>query len=418
MRVLAVTMIDLRQEPNQRMHHVLRNLAELADETVVAMKVRNRGRSLRELVRDSVTFRVEESRHGRVRILAVDPLLNYAHAMGAGVVHGQLGARAGRARSLVATALSLLGIARDVVLVPAFVTTLLARTRGTFDVCVAQGPWEAAVGWALKRLGRVRLLVYDDIDLVAGGQMLRLRSAYVAWLERTLIRRADVAISSGWLLGDHRRRTTGREVLVIPNGVDPAHFRPAREKRPHPPTLVYMGNVAHYAGVDLAIRALPRIRAGLRRARLVIVGGGDPPYLAALRRLVADEGLTDAVEFRGPVPYSALPAILAQSDIGLATFRPGPLGAYAFPLKVVEYMAAGLAVIGTEASETAEILRRYPCGRAVPFDEASFATAVLELLADPEVYARSVETAVRGAEELTWVRAMEAHRAAVVTALA
>jgi glycosyltransferase involved in cell wall biosynthesis len=174
-----------------------------------------------------------------------------------------------------------------------------------------------------------------------------------------------------------------------------------------------MGNLAHYTGVDLAIRALPRVRALVPAARLLVVGGGDPPYVEALRTLATALGVAEAVELRGPVPYAALPDILAECDVGLATFRPVPLGAFAFPLKVVEYMAAGLPVVGTAGSETAEILRRHPGGVAVDFDERAFADAVVELLGEPAVYRKAAAHALRAANELTWARAMAAEREAI-----
>jgi glycosyltransferase involved in cell wall biosynthesis len=404
-RSLVITMLDVEQEPNQRIQYVIRLLETIADETVVVTKVRAHSRSLGALLRDALAFRVRCSAAGRVTTLAVHPPLNYAHAIASGLVHAPLEARPSWLRCFAAGALSLLGIARDVALVPAFVLVILARTRGSFEVCVAQGPWEAAVAWPLRALGRVHRLVYDDIDYVPGGQMLSLRRAYVGWLERALIARADVAMSTGWRLAALRERTTGRKVRVIPNGVDPECFR--RPRRPHPPTLVYAGNVAHYAGVDLAVAALPRLCLQVPDMRLLIVGGGDPPYLEGLRKLTAQLGVERAVEFRGAVPYASLPELFAESDIGFAAFRPIPLRAFAFSLKVLEYMAAGLPVIGTTDSETADLLDRYGCGRAIRFETEALAAAVVELLRDPSEYARAAEGAAKAAERFTWRQTME-----------
>lgn len=418
MKLLAITLLDVAREQNQRIHHTIRALAEMADEVVVATKARPTGRGVDGFLADALSYEVAEWQEGNVRTLAIHPPLNYAHATAAGRLHAETLHHPGRLARGAASALSLLGTARDVVLVPSFLTAILTRTGGTFDVCLAQGPWEAAVGWLLRRLGRVRYLVYDDIDFVAGGQITRLRQAYVAWLERTLIRSADLAFSSGWLLGEYRRQTSGREVMVIPNGVDPERFTAARARRPHPPTLVYTGFLKHFAGVDLAIRALPEIRRALPGTRLLVVGDGDPSYVEGLRRLVASQGLEQAVEFRGALPYETLPEVFAESDIGVAAFQPIPVASFAFPLKVLDYLAAGLPVIGTSGSETAEILRRHACGRAVEFTPESLARAALDLLGDPAGLQRASEAARQVAGQLTWSSATEAQCGAVKGLLA
>ncbi len=418
MRVLIVTMLDLEKEPNQRTHHVVAMARALADETVVVFRERAMGRGLRAMLADSLSFRIREIPGGEGATIAVHPPLNYAQAVAAGLVQGRLDATPSPARRALSAVLSLAGIARDLVLVPAMTFAAARRTRGDFDLCIAEGPWSAATAWLLKKAGRVRRILYDDIDFVAGGQMLRIRFAYVAWLERVMAARADALVSVGWKLARFRRRSTGRNALVIPNGVDSARFARARDRSPHPPTLVYVGNIAHYAAIDLAIDAMPRIRRAIPDARLLVVGGGDPPYVEGLKRLAESRGVADAVDFRGPVPYDRVPDVLAESDIGLATFRTSPLGAYAFPLKVVEYMVAGLPFLCTRGSESEEILERHGCGRAIDFDAEALAEAAVALLSDPAGYARCREAAIRGARAFDWRDAMDAMRAvAIATAL-
>ncbi len=267
-------MLDLQREQNQRTHHVARMLAEMSDETVIVSKAKVMDRSWRAVARDALTWRVDSTREGRVTTLSMHPLLNYAQALAAGLVQGEIVRKPRWHRRLLASLLSLAGIARDLLLVPSFVATVLLKTRGRFDLCQVEGPWAGNAALLLRALGRVRRIAYDDIDHVAGGQMLALRRAYTAALERNAIRRADLVVSTGWLLGEHRRQSTGREVLVIPNAVDPARFAAAHARRPHPPTLVYVGHVANYSGVDLALRALPEIARTVPTVRLVVVGGG------------------------------------------------------------------------------------------------------------------------------------------------
>ena len=57
------------------------------------------------------------------------------------------------------------------------------------------------------------------------------------------------------------------------------------------------------------------------------------------------------VIFAGRRPYAAVPSILACLDVGLIPFRLGPEGLHASPIKLYEYLAAGLPVISTPIPE-------------------------------------------------------------------
>ncbi len=85
-----MTMLDLDQEPNQRTHHILRAMAEVSAETVLVTKVKTLDRSLRAFASDALRWSIAERREGTMRILRLHPFLNYAQAMAAGLVQGQM----------------------------------------------------------------------------------------------------------------------------------------------------------------------------------------------------------------------------------------------------------------------------------------------------------------------------------------
>jgi glycosyltransferase involved in cell wall biosynthesis len=125
-------------------------------------------------------------------------------------------------------------------------------------------------------------------------------------------------------------------VEVIPNGVDPARFRPGGPP-PGPPTLVFHGNFAYPPNVDAAVVLLrevfPRVRAEVPGARVAVVGPNPPAALTALAG--------EAVEVTGWVddvrPYLAGAACL------VAPIRQGA----GMRSKVLEALAAGVPVVGT-----------------------------------------------------------------------
>jgi len=137
-------------------------------------------------------------------------------------------------------------------------------------------------------------------------------------------------------------------------------------------------------------------------ARYLIIGYNEGPYIDFLHNLVGQLGLSESVLFLGPKRYEELPHYLAEADIGVAMHRPNELMRYAFPLKVVEYMAAGLSVIGTGVGETEKLILEGKSGRCVPCSSEAFAGAVLDILSDSAVLTGYCEHAKEYAIRYDW----------------
>ncbi len=163
-----------------------------------------------------------------------------------------------------------------------------------------------------------------------------------------------------------------------------------------------MGIIIDWSGVELAISALPLIACQVPDVRLLVIGKGDPAYVAHLHRQAEHARVQEKVVFTGLRPYHELPILLKECDIGLAVFRPIRYLKYAFPLKVVEYMAAGLPVIGAAGTETEKIVARGPCGEAVAYQKEPFAQAAISLLTDREKYRLYSEDALKESSRFEW----------------
>lgn len=139
------------------------------------------------------------------------------------------------------------------------------------------------------------------------------------------------------------------DVVVIGNGgvLPPV---PA-DVRPVPGRIVSSGRLERYKGHHLAIEALPAIRREVPDAELVILGSG--PYEAELRALAERLGVADAVSLRHVPPgdRSAMAHELARSSVMAA------LSSYeAHPVSVLEAVASGLPVVGTDVAGVADLV--------------------------------------------------------------
>ena len=406
--ILMITPTDYARMWNNVEHGRVRVYDRMGHSVTVLHLTLNRSSRLWDLLRDTCTWRVTPREEGPVRFIAVDPFFNYCAGLR---VQAEYRSRARRhgvsVRDLLIKALSPLTVLRDLFFIPCFVGAALWKLPGTYDVCLGIGPWGSIVGWFLKLRGKVRLLVYEDRDFERALAPGRLRSCYTQWIERFCLKRASQVISVGHRLAAIRRQETGRPVEVIPNGVDWNRFASARDARSGNRTLVHVGNLVAWSGLELTLEAMPDILRECPDARLMIIGGGLPAYEAYLRQLVHRLGLMQAVEFCGSIPNDRLPELLARASVGLSNSRPDTVRTYACPLKVMEYMAAGLPVITTKNSEAADIVERCGIGLAVPYEAAALAQAAAGLLQDDAHYDRLRGNAIRKGREFDWQRLLE-----------
>ena len=169
------------------------------------------------------------------------------------------------------------------------------------------------------------------------------------WRER-LCRTADVIVTPNPAIVP--AAVPRERITVLEWGADTDRFTPdardaAASVRPPVPTVaVFAGAFRSWHGAIHLVEAIKILRAQ-GRADIGAVFAGDGPELARVRA-AADR--IDAIVFAGAVPHGRMPALLASADIGVAPFdlgahAPLALGFYWSPLKIFEYMSAGLPVV-------------------------------------------------------------------------
>ena len=389
MRWLIVTPLDVQTQPNNREHHLLAHIAPRMRETVVVFRRRNDRAGALRLLLDTVVPRAHRSRApGGTLMVSTNPPINTPQGMAMDIAGTYqmtpLGERAADGRQVLLRLISEAAILKDLLAMAWLFVCAQWMTRGRFEVCTALGPYGSAVARLLRATGKVGAYVYQDRDYEPGFVQTPMRNALARYLENSGIRQADAVATVGYRLSERRRQETGRMPVVITSGVDAARFQaPARDLSA--PVLVYTGNVTFWSGLEFVVDALHAIRA-VRPARLLVVGEALPGYRALLEERIRALGLTAAVDFTGRVDNRSVPAYLASAHIGVAVFRPLALKQYASPLKVLEYMAAGLPCVGSLDMEVEDLLVRHGCGRAVPLQAEAIATAVLTMLDDPAAY--------------------------------
>jgi glycosyltransferase involved in cell wall biosynthesis len=271
-----------------------------------------------------------------------------------------------------------------------------------YDLCIFGNPENVLLPLLLKKKGIVETVIYDDWDYYFGFDRSWLWKLLMRWREHISVSIADIVISVGSLLAELRNGQGARRTLVVPNGVDYQLFAVAQQKKPHPPTLIYLGKLADEYGVDVSIKGFALVREKIPDARYLVISYSEGQYVNYLHSLVDELKLSDRVLFLGAKRYEELPQYLAEADIGVALFKSNELMRYAFPLKIVEYMAAGLAVVGTKIGETETLICEAKSGEAVGFSSEEFAQAVVSILSDKKLLKDCSNNASRYAKKYDW----------------
>jgi glycosyltransferase involved in cell wall biosynthesis len=196
-------------------------------------------------------------------------------------------------------------------------------------------------------------------------------------------------------------------VTVIPNGVSPSDFSasplPGREGRI--PMLLYIGTLADWQGLEVVIKALPKILEK-QSVQLRIVGRGRSRQRKFLSKQIHKLGVEGSVLVEPARPHHEIPALIAESDICIA-----PLGLNdrnvtqgACPIKVLEYMASARPLIASNMPIVRELVREDVDALLFsPSDPEDLARQVLALLNDFELSQRLASSASeRALTKFTW----------------
>jgi glycosyltransferase involved in cell wall biosynthesis len=224
----------------------------------------------------------------------------------------------------------------------------------------------ALVGRATRRLGMQRpilwayvpqaetlidtldpeLVVYHCVDDIAAQERIDTDSFRAA--ETRFVARADLVLASAPALAARLRKISAH-VIEAPNvadtelfskALDPGRSDPAMEALPTP-RIVFTGAIVAMK-LDLELLAeLARLRRAWSFALVGPIGPGEPN---------ADISAIDGepnIHLLGPRKYAELPDVLRAADAGVIPYASNTLTESIFPMKVYEYLAAGLPVVAT-----------------------------------------------------------------------
>jgi glycosyltransferase involved in cell wall biosynthesis len=196
------------------------------------------------------------------------------------------------------------------------------------------------------------------------------------------------------------------KITVVSNGVDTKLFTPQSiSLSADRPTILYIGTLADWQGLDVLLEALPAIVAQ-SQCKLRIVGRGRGRQHKNLQKRIRKLGLEERVSIEPAVPHHEVPALIAQADVCVAplAYNDRNVTQGCCPIKIIEYMACARPIVAANLPVVRELVHENVDALLfTPDDPAGLARCILAILNDSSLSRRLAGSAAeRARKRFSW----------------
>ena len=275
----------------------------------------------------------------------------------------------------------------------------------------------ACVARLLRGSGATVVYTRNALDLLAAPLLRRIPGVRGVFLEdhdgfgrrapalkAGLLRALDGLVVTTELHAEaaRRRGVDPRRILVAANAVDLRRFERVAAPSAGPPyRVIYVGNVFRRKGVYTLVEALGRLPS----VYALEVAGGSPEALPALETFIRTGNLGGRVRLHGVIAPTAVPALLADAHVAVLpnSAHDQVSSTFTSPLKMFEYMAAGVPIVASDVPAVRQVLRHDVTAWLVPPDDpAALAQGIAHVCTQPDVGTRLARAARADVERRTW----------------
>jgi len=281
--------------------------------------------------------------------------------------------------------------------------------KNSYDFFIGLESVNAFGGIILKRLGKVRTVIYyvSDYSPVRFGNSLF--NTFYLWLDRFCATHADYIWDVSLVMQPARIKAgldpkKSAVNVHVPNGLFATQISPLPIGERLPYSLAYLGTLGFENGPDLAIESLLLIKKKYPNAKLHIVGGGKE-NLNRLRKLVEKLQLKESVVFYGfVVDNDEMAGIIRKCYLAIAPYRviKDSIRWYADATKIRQYLASGLPVITTRVPPLGREIVKQGAGLLIKDTKRDLAEKIIKLFSDTAVYSKLAERAIDLSKDNTW----------------
>jgi glycosyltransferase involved in cell wall biosynthesis len=282
---------------------------------------------------------------------------------------------------------------------------MVNRARGAYRAALAvdadlyhfHDPEFLPFGVRLARAGkRVVYDAHEDVPVqmrykewIPGRARPAAARAFAA-LEAAAVSRLDAVVTPSHTGLERLRRSQPRTVLLA-NYPRLDEIVPAPQWSDRERAACYVGGITPVRGARELVAAMAGVDGVLHMA-----GPFVPPALR--QELERDPGWA-RVRYSGRLGRGAISALLARAKVGVIPLHPIANYVDAYPVKLFEYLAAGLAIVATDVPRWRAVLEAHDCGVSVPFGDPALLGAAIERLLDDDEGTRAMGERARRAAE-------------------
>jgi PEP-CTERM/exosortase A-associated glycosyltransferase len=244
------------------------------------------------------------------------------------------------------------------------------------------------------------------------------------WLIKTIetwvCRKADqITILCNGLKNDLvRRGIPPKKITTVFNGINPDDFKPClpdkkflhQWKLSGKKVIGFIGSFYRYEGLDLLVKVFSRLVFRRPNVALLLVGGGEMEL--EIKKMIKQNGLNGKVVMPGRIPHDKIPGIYAIFDILIYPRYSMRLTDLVTPLKPLEAMAMGKALVASDVGGHCELIRT--CENGLLFsagDTEALSEALVRMLDDDDLIKRlQSQSAAWVRKYHTWEKTTEVYQ--------
>lgn len=283
------------------------------------------------------------------------------------------------------------------------------RDATVFDYFIGLESINTLAGILLRKLGRVKHVIYYVSDYSPNRYKNRWFNRLYLAFDRMSAKHADYIWDVSRAIHPARikaglNRYSSAPVIHVANGLFPSQIKTNPVSKIKPYSIVFMGTLGPENGPDVVIRALSTIRKKYAKATLHIIGGTEESF-AWLKPIIRDYKQEGAVIFHGFIPNAAkMSEIMRSCSIAVAPYRSmrGSPRYYGDAGKIRAYCAAGLPIVTSPVPPLGRDMAEAGAAVIANDDEKSFASAILALFENSDLYVRMRRKAIAIAKTNTW----------------
>ncbi len=288
-----------------------------------------------------------------------------------------------------------------------FYTLIWILKTGKYDLYVGVNNLNAFTGLILKKLGRVKKVVFYTIDYIPQRTKNKLLNNLYHGLDSFCVTHCDKTWNLSPVMVTEREkkgihiRFRNRQITVPIGTNSNTKIHPIKDIDRY--SIAFVSHLKPGTGIELLFDALNQIIKTIQEVKLVIIGRG--PLKTDLEKQAIKLKLDRYIEFTGFIPEnSVLEERLAKCAVGVAPYFPSPdcLTQYTDPGKPKTYLSAGLPVIITRVSQIANELEKERAGLVIKYDKNELAQAIISLFTDDRLFLEYRQNAIRFASKYSW----------------